>query len=433
MKIILLSGGSGKRLWPLSNEVRSKQFIKIVKSEDGEIESMLQRVFHQIRSVKPCADISVVTSDTQVEAVRNQLGGGVSIITEPERRNTFPAIMLSAAHLYFEKRCDADETVIILPIDPYVEDSYFSALDILDEAVCESVADLVLMGAKPTYPSEKYGYIIPEHSDKAVKPVKIFKEKPDEKTAEKLIAQGGLWNCGILAAKLSYLIGILRSKISFGSYSDVLANYGELENSSFDYVALENASSAAVIPYDGEWKDLGTWNTLTEVMDEAPIGNAKLADDCVNTHVVNELEIPIVVMGAKNMVVAASPDGIFVADKEQSSYIKSYVEDIDNRPMFEERAWGDYTVLNIATDENGNKAVTKKKFIRAGNTIEETQHKNHLEVWTILSGKAVVKINGRNHDAFSGDTFTIPKNTLHSLSAVKDTFIIEVQLIDCGE
>ena len=429
MKIILLSGGSGKRLWPLSNDVRSKQFLKVVRNETGEAESMLQRVFRQTRSVYPGIEITVVTSDAQTEAIKNQIGNDVDIVAEPERRNTFPATMLSAAYLYYEKRCDTNETVIVLPVDPYVDEEYFLKLRELDNAVQNNVADIVLMGITPTYPSAKYGYIIPKERD-GISRVKKFKEKPNEDTAEELIACGALWNSGVLAVKLSYLVNLLMSKTDCRSYFDVIEKYSDLEKNSFDYAVLESANSTAVVPYNGEWKDLGTWNTLTEVMNEIPIGNATAADDCVNTHIVNELEIPIVVMGARDMVIAASPDGILVADKEQSSYIKKYVDNIDNRPMFEERAWGDYTVLNISTDNNGSKAITKKKFVHAGSAIEEAQHKNHSEVWTILSGKAVVKINGRNHDALPGDTYTIPQNTLHSLTAIKDTTIIEIQIIE---
>lgn len=428
MKIVLLSGGSGKRLWPLSNDIRSKQFLKIVKNENGETESMVQRVYRQIESAGLKAEIAIATGESQVESIKNQLGDRVSIVVEPERRNTFPAIMLSAAYLYFEKNCSKDETVVILPVDPYVNDRYFETLKSLDKAVQENKADLVLMGVKPTYPSEKYGYIIPRENDKSL--VREFREKPDLQNAEKLIAQGGLWNCGVVSAKLRYLIDILLSKLDCKCYNDVLNNYSQLEKDSFDYVVLEKSQSVAVVSYDGDWKDLGTWNTLTEVMDNVPIGDVKVSEDCVNTHVVNELEIPVVVMGARDMVVAASPDGILVADKVQSSYIKKYVEDRNLRPMFEERSWGDYTVLNISIDEQGNKAVTKKKCIRAGNVIEETAHKTHSEVWTILSGMAIIRINGRNHDALPGDTYTIPKNTPHSLKAMDNTVLMEIQLTE---
>lgn len=428
MKLILLSGGSGKRLWPLSNDIRSKQFLKVVKSEAGEIESMVQRVYRQMQEAKLNADISITTSITQVESIKNQLGDKVSIVIEPQRRNTFPAIALSAAHLFYEQGCPLDETVIVLPVDPYVDAEYFATIHKLDEAVQANAADIVLMGVQPTYPSEKYGYIIPAETNKTANKVAEFKEKPDTVTAQKFIDRGGLWNCGVFAFKLSYLMDIVKSTIDCNSYFDVERQYTSFEKTSFDYAVVEKADSVACVSYSGEWKDLGTWNTLTEVMDDKPIGNAILSDDSVNTHIINEMDIPLIVMGAKDMVVAASPDGILVADKEQSSFIKKYVEPMDLRPMFEERSWGDYTVLNVSVDSYGNKVVTKKKRIIADACIEPEIHSDHDEVWTVISGKAIININGRNHDAFPGDTYTIPLGVKHSLTAVEQTEIIEVQI-----
>ena len=427
MKIVLLSGGSGKRLWPLSNEVRSKQFLKLIKNESGETDSMVCRVYNQIISAIPDADISIATSATQVEAIKNQLGSKVSVIVEPERRNTFPAIALATAYLYYEKRCDANETVVVLPVDPYVESDFFSTLHKVDKAVQNGVADIVLMGVTPTYPSEKYGYIIPETKDNELSRVRQFKEKPDAKVADGFIKIGALWNCGVFAFKLSYMMDIVKKNIDLHSYADVADNYSKLEKESFDYVVLEKTDSVAVVTYNGEWKDLGTWNTITDVM-EPSYGFSITSDDCTNTHVINELEIPVVVMGTHDMIVAAGPDGILVADKEQSSFIKKYVEDMDIRPMYEEREWGDYTVLNVSVDENYNKAVTKKKTVMQGSEIKEKVHNANRAVWTVLSGKAVININGRNHDAFPGDTYTIDKGVAHSLKAVENTVILEVQI-----
>ncbi len=489
MKIVLLSGGSGKRLWPLSNDIRSKQFLKVVRNEEGKKESMLQRVYRQIKEAGLDGGITVATSAAQAESIKGQLGEVVSIVVEPERRNTFPAIALSAAYLYFEKNCSLEETVVVLPVDPYVGEEYFRMLHKLDAAVQAGAADIVLMGVAPTYPSEKYGYIIPipqagwngqglarnipgnrgegkegifpgtcrkspdtadgedgaqemaqifpgtsqegrfvGNENSQLLPVLEFREKPDMQTAGELIQKGGLWNCGVFALKLSYLMGIIKKTIPCACYADVLRQYGEFEKTSFDYAVVEKAESVAVLPYHGEWKDLGTWNTLTEVMEEKPIGDVVMSKDCKNTHVINELEIPIVVMGAENMVVAASPDGILLADKVQSSYIKKYVENRDLRPMFEERSWGEYTVLNLSADAGGNRTVTKKKRVQAGRRIEETRHRHHLEVWTVLSGRAVISIKGRKHDAFPGDTFTIERGILHSLQAEEDTVLLEVQI-----
>ena len=201
MKIILLSGGSGKRLWPLSNDVRSKQFLKVVRGGDGKTESMLQRVYRQIKEAGHNGEITVATAVTQVESIKGQLGEAVSIVVEPERRNTFPAIALSAAYLYFEKNCPMEETVVVLPVDPYVGEEYFRMLHKLDAAVQAGAADLVLMGVAPTYPSEKYGYIIPIPQagvdGEQFLPVLEFREKPDMQTAGELIQKGGLWNCGV--------------------------------------------------------------------------------------------------------------------------------------------------------------------------------------------------------------------------------------------
>lgn len=427
MRIVLLSGGSGKRLWPLSNEIRSKQFLKVVQNENNENESMVQRVYRQLTAVTD-AKITIATSATQVESIKNQLGDKVSLVIEPERRNTFPAIVLSAAYLYFEKNCSLDETVIVLPVDPYVDNEYFKKLNELDKAVRDNAADIVLMGVKPTYPSEKYGYIIPESSDKPVNAVREFREKPDAQTAAKYIEQGALWNCGVFAFKLSYLMNIVNSTIKCKNFSDVQSNYNVFEKTSFDYAVVEKAKSVAVVSYNGEWKDLGTWNTLTEVMDEIPIGDVIVTDDCKNTHVINELEIPVIVMGTKDMVVAASPDGILVADKVQSSYIKKYVEYRDMRPMFEERSWGEYKVLDFAINDDGTKSLTKRKKIKAGKRIEYQSHQNRSEVVTVISGKCIITINDRAHEAYAGDTYAVAEGIKHGLEAVTDTEIIEIQV-----
>ena len=463
MKIVLLSGGSGKRLWPLSNEVRSKQFLKVVRDGDGRVESMLQRVHRQMQAAGLGDGVTVATGAAQVESIKGQLGDEVSIVVEPERRNTFPAIALSAAYLYFEKNCPMEETVVVLPVDPYVGEEYFRMLHKLDAAVQAGAADLVLMGVAPTYPSEKYGYIIPQagrdekglarnipgnhgegkegifpgtsregrlvgNENSQLLPVLEFREKPDMQTAEELIQKGGLWNCGVFALKLSYLMAIVKKTIPCACYADVLRQYGEFEKTSFDYAVVEKAESVAVLPYHGEWKDLGTWNTLTEVMEEKPIGDVVVSEKCRNTHVINELSIPIVVMGAKDMIVAASPDGILVSDKEQSSYIKGYVENRDMRPMFEERSWGEYKVLDIAGGEDGTKSLTKRKKIREGERIAYQVHQNRAEVLTVLSGKCIITVNDRAHEAFAGDTYSVPAGVKHGVFAVTDTEVLEVQV-----
>lgn len=162
MRIILLSGGSGKRLWPLSNDARSKQFLKLLKAPDGSRESMLQRVVRQIKASGLDASITVATSVSQKDAITTQLGAHVDVVTEPERRSTFPAIALAVTHLLKEKQCSRDEVVVVMPIDPYTESGYFDVIAQMAEAAEKGVADLVLMGIRPTRPSSKFGYIVPD-------------------------------------------------------------------------------------------------------------------------------------------------------------------------------------------------------------------------------------------------------------------------------
>ena len=155
MNIVLLSGGSGKRLWPLSNDVRSKQFIRIFQDENGEYHSMVQRVFRQIKKADPEAAVTIATSKSQVSAIHNQLGGNVGISVEPCRRDTFPAIALAASYLHDVKKIPESQSVVVCPVDPYVEDSYFQSLKKLGDLAGSSQANLVLMGIEPSYPSEK--------------------------------------------------------------------------------------------------------------------------------------------------------------------------------------------------------------------------------------------------------------------------------------
>ena len=166
---------------------------------------MVQRVYSQICKVDKDAKVTVATSKTQVSAIHNQLGDSVRISVEPCRRDTFPAIVLVSAYMHDVQGIDEEESVVVCPVDPYVNDDYFQKLVELSERAASSEANLVLMGIEPTYPSEKYGYIIPESSAE-VSEVSSFKEKPDVKTAEEYIAQGALWNGGVFAYKLKYVL-----------------------------------------------------------------------------------------------------------------------------------------------------------------------------------------------------------------------------------
>lgn len=422
MNIVLLSGGSGKRLWPLSNDIRSKQFIPIFKKEDGEYESMVQRVYRQIRSVDREASITIATSKTQASFIYNQLGEGVQICVEPCRRDTFPAIVLSASYLQDILKVSPNEPIVICPVDPYVEDTYFEAIKVLSELVLKGSSNLYLLGMEPTYPSEKYGYIMPQSAEWVSKACD-FKEKPNLETAKEYIAKGALWNGGVFACRLEYLLSKAHELIDFIGYQDLYEKYDTLEQISFDYAVVEKEENIQVMRFGGSWKDLGTWNTLTEAMGESYVGNVVMNENCENLHVVNELDMPILCMGLKDMVVSASPEGILVSDKHQSSYIKPFVDQFDREIMFAEKSWGYYRVLDV--EEN---SMTIKVTLKAGHKMNYHSHAHRKEIWTVISGSGRAIIDGEVRVIRPGNVLHMPIGCKHTVIADTDLKIIEEQM-----
>lgn len=422
MNIVLLSGGSGKRLWPLSNDVRSKQFIKIFKKKDGSYESMVQRVYRQIKTVDADATVTIATSKTQVSAIHNQLGDGVGISIEPCRRDTFPAIALATAYLVDEMKVSPEESVVVCPVDPYVEDDYFAALKDLSEQADKGEANLVLMGIEPTYPSEKYGYIIPKTADHTSM-VETFKEKPTADVAEEYIKRGALWNGGVFAYKLKYVLEKAHELIEFTDYQDLFDKYETLEKISFDYAVVEHEEKIEVMRFSGMWKDLGTWNTLTEAMDSRNVGQALFSETCQNVHVVNELNLPVLCMGLKDVVVSASPDGILVSDKKQSSYIKPFVNTLDHRVMFAEKSWGSFRVLDVEKE-----SLTIKVTLNPGHKMNYHSHEFRDEVWNIISGTGRVVLNEKERSVKPGDVIEMKAGCRHTIIAETELKVIEVQM-----
>lgn len=428
---VLLSGGSGKRLWPLSNDARSKQFLKVLRDEAGHHVSMVQRVFSQIKRIPISSDITIATGAMQANLLRSQLDGAYELVLEPERRDTAPAIMLACAHLASEQDANDSDTVVVMPIDTFADQGYFDSVSAIDAAVQDDVASLILLGVTPTYPSEKYGYILPAGIANGAVSVREFKEKPDSVTAEEYIKQNALWNCGVFAFRLGYLRSITRRYIDCDNYADMHRRYKELPKVSFDYEIVERAESIAVIPYSGTWKDLGTWNTLTEEMKDATSGHTVGIETCRNTHAINELGLPIVVLGLDNAVVVATPDGILVSDKKQSSYMKPYVEEAaTGRPMYEQRLWGEYRVIDSSSFGNGAKALTKELTIKGGKQLSYQLHHKRSEFWTVVSGYGEVVLDGLSQEVRAGSAIKIPAGTLHAARAFDDLHVIEVQVGD---
>jgi len=433
MQLVLLSGGSGKRLWPLSNNARSKQFLPLLENEDGSMESMVQRVVRQAIEARLTTDITLATNVNQLDIIINQLGETVSVVTEPERRDTFPAIALAASYLKLVKYCSDDEIVAIMPSDPYSDLDYFNTIGRMVECVKQNMADLVLMGIKPTYPSEKFGYIVPENEDSVTIPIsdckKVarFTEKPTVDKAKELLSQNAFWNGGVFAFRLGYMMNIVNKYIQSDSFEEVRNRYSDFPKISFDYEVVEKAESIAFVPFNGKWKDLGTWNTLTDELNKVIIGNAVMGIHCDNTHVINELKIPIYVDGLKNVVVVACPDGILACSKEYSEEIKKNVENFTSRTMYEERRWGTYNVLDYTKCVGGKYSLTKSVTLLVGKNISYQLHHNLSKVFTFVEGEGIFVLDGQEKIVKAGDTVIVQKGHWHAIKALTKLFFIEVQ------
>ena len=421
MRIVLLSGGSGKRLWPLSNEIRAKQFIPLFPQGDGTVLSMVQRVYRQILRADEEADVTVATAKGQVATLRGQLGEEVAISVEPCRRDTFPAIALVSTYLHDVKGAKGDEAVAFCPVDPYVEDGYFLAVRALTALAAEQ-GGLFLMGIEPTYPSAKYGYIFPLDEGRISK-VRSFEEKPTEEAAAAYIERGALWNSGVFACRLGYVLEKARVLLGVSGYEALLEKYEAIDPISFDYAVVEKERSISVVRYAGDWKDLGTWNTLTEIMETKSIGDVTMDEGCEKTEVVNEMDVPVLCMGLRDMVVAASPEGILVADKHSSSYVKPYVETFTRQARFAEKSWGKFQIIDVEEE-----SLVIKVTLNPGHGMNYHSHVNRDEVWNVVRGRGEVVLDGARRDVGPGDVVHVPAGMKHKVRAREKMTIIELQM-----
>lgn len=420
MNIVLLSGGSGKRLWPLSNDVRSKQFIKVFKKKDGGRESMLQKMYRQIKNLDKDISIIIATSKEQVSAIQSQLGESVVISAEPCRRDTFPAIALTAEYLHEVMHISLNDVVVVCPVDPYVTNEYFKALIKLSQQAEEGEANLVLMGIEPTYPSAKYGYIIPLDKS-STSYVKEFKEKPTEEVAKEYIQNGALWNGGVFAFKLGYLIKKAHELIEYIDYSDMLSKYSTLPKISFDYAVVEKEDKIQVQRFKGEWKDLGTWNTLVESIEDKIIGKGVMDDTCTNVHIVNEVNVPVLAVGLHDVIICASLEGILVTDKKSSSYIKPFVDEFEQQVMFAEKSWGSYKVMDV-----GMSYTTKQLVLKSGHKLSYYNNEKEEKIWIVLEGTGRVFFNGLEKIITNRDVIRMNFGEHYNVFADTELKLVEV-------
>ncbi|RIX53092.1 hypothetical protein D3P08_10650 [Paenibacillus nanensis] len=268
MKIVILSGGPGKRVWPLSDNSMPKQYLPVLDGPGGKQESMVQRLWRQLMTADLMEETSISTCGEQVAPLKRLLGPNVPLICEPAQRGSYSAALLTASYLYTVAGVTPNETVIVLPVDFYVEGEFFHCIRSLPKLLRESGSSVMMVGAKAEHPSPRYGYIVPDPGSGEDwgydSKVKDYYEKPSEAEAETLAAQGALWNSGVYAFRLEFLLSRL-------SEAGLPVHYEELYNRYFllPKISMEDGLIAdpkvekSVIRYDGLWVSLSTWSMLS--------------------------------------------------------------------------------------------------------------------------------------------------------------------------
>ncbi|WP_219837312.1 sugar phosphate nucleotidyltransferase [Paenibacillus sp. R14(2021)] len=318
MRIILLCGGQGARLWPLSYPGRTKPFIPLFDGPDGK-QSAIQRIWKQLERSGLSRFVRIVIGADQEQILLDQLGTAAHYVIEPEGRGTYPAVVYAAADLFDGD--DADEVVISMPADLDVDDSFYEHVLALERQLIQSEAQLGLLGVKPTEVSSKYGYMVPQPKESRAALLRIdhFVEKPAMDEAMQLIAQGALWNCGVTAMRVSYLKAQLEQDGVVPGNEGIAACVGDLNGTSIDCKLLQHAVDIIALPYEGKWTDVGSWETLAQAW-EASANQSGISGEYQNINVINDTELTVKVDGLSDLLVVVSAAGILIRKQSPSNF-----------------------------------------------------------------------------------------------------------------
>ncbi|MEK5238818.1 sugar phosphate nucleotidyltransferase [Paenibacillus sp. FSL L8-0470] len=430
MHTILLCGGSGQRLWPLSGRIRSKMFLELLPAPGGGTESMLGRVCRQLNQCGLGESALFVTHKDQKALTRRYTGNGYPVIGEPYKRGTFTAAALGALYLHSTGKAKPEDTLCVAPADMFADDAFFRLFHQFTDTLAASQADLVLLGTRPTHPSDQYGYIVPgKGTISAYSPVLSFEEKPVISRARELVREHALWNCGVFAFSLRFMLSHLEQMglpIDLAAFTDL---YPGFPVRSFDKEVAERSSKAVVLPHEGEWRDLGSWETLTAQLNHPVIGAGGIWGESGHTHIVNELNIPLHVIGVPGIVAVGSPEGILIAGKAEANAIKEILQDVSAAPRYGETEWGSFTVLDEATSGSGL-VLTIKLSLLPDHALPEMPCLHSSKSWMIVSGHGEVVLNGSVAAARTGEIFTMVRGDRHGIRAFTAMKLIEIRTLE---
>ena len=439
---IILAGGSGSRLWPLSRELYPKQLLNLNSDK-----SLLQSTFERLEGFMPKENIVSITNTKHTSNVRMQLSelsSKVNLLSEPVSKNTAPAIALAVK--FIMQKSNSDPVIIVVPSDHLIEnqDKFLSTVK-KGEKLAEA-GYIVTFGIKPDYPETGYGYINTSDELQYGFKVKEFVEKPDLETAKQYLKAGTYyWNSGIFMFKASTLIqeieklapeiANISNEIDFTKSDEIpFIKFDKMPNISIDYAVMEKSDRIALVKLESDWNDLGSWQSIYDVSQKDKNGNVfvghVLDKDSKNSFVYSSSKL-VATIGLEDTVIVETEDAILACKKDKTQDVKyiynTLKEQNDNTHLVHKtvyRPWGFYTVI-----AQGKGFITKIIHVNPGQKLSLQSHNHRSEHWVVLSGMALVKLDGKDYTLSPGHSVDIPVKAIHSLQNPydEDLEIIEVQ------
>lgn len=439
---IILAGGSGSRLWPLSRELYPKQLIKLNSGE-----SLLQSTFKRLSNFIDPKNIISVTNIKHLPEVKlqlNQINPDNLVIAEPVAKNTAPAI--AATLEFIRQTASADEIVVIVPADHLIQDTEAFARTVIEGEKLANIGHIVTFGIKPSYPETGYGYIKIAAELASGFMVENFVEKPDLETAQEYLQNGNYyWNGGIFMGKVSVLLqefkdlsADIHANLTMLDFTNNLkldpVVYSDMPSISIDYAIMEKSDKIALVELESDWNDLGSWQSLYDIKAKDAQGNVTegniILNDVKNSFIYSSKKL-VAVSGVEDIVVVETEDAVMVCGKNKSQDVKKIYDELKlrnddahiiHKTVF--RPWGYYTCI-----AEGNGYLTKLISVYPKQKLSIQSHEHRSEHWVVIAGQALVVLNDESHYLTAGHSIDIPVQAKHSLQNPyeEELKIIEVQ------